>query len=179
MLYGASQRLAPFVETLARFRPSFPVQAVASTIRGPVGNSAVQPGEVRAADWVLSRSIGTARVGGAFADVGHSTSLAFLREQMAARLTHYRVEELDAAAIRQTAPRRFTQEISRLVFEVGMSAGEPIAGLYYRSKWGDELENWAVFETAAITRVDRWPPPSIDTWHGANRGTTDRPPTCW
>ena len=105
----------------------------------------------------LAVRFGAARVGGAFADLGHSTSLAFLREEMAARLTHYRIEELDAAAIRQTAPRRFTQEISRLVFEAGMSAGEPIAGLYYRSKWGDELENWAVFETAAVTRLDSGP----------------------
>lgn len=82
-----------------------------------------------------------------FADVGHSTFVAYLRRAMAARLVHFGLGDLDAGELRQRAPRAFTQEISRHIFECGrVPGGEAVVGIRYRSRLGDDLVNWALFE---------------------------------
>ncbi len=47
--------------------------------------------------------------------------------------------------LQQTAPRNVTQLASRIVFNDGF------AGIYYRSKYGHDVENWAVFEPFQIS----------------------------
>ena len=44
---------------------------------------------------------------------------------MAGRLIHYGVGDLDAAAIRLSAPRRFTQEISNHTYKLSAADGAP------------------------------------------------------
>ena len=62
-------------------------------------------------------------------------------------------------------PRALTQEISRYVFVHARDAGgRPVAGLRYLSRLGDDLVNWAIFETE---------PPS-DTTERADRGHRPR-----
>ena len=109
--------------------------------------STVQRGVVPS-EWLVRRRIGTATAASLwFVDVAHSESLAHLRERLASRLVHYRLDDLDAGDLRRRAPRALTQEISRYVFEHGTApSGEPVAGIAYRSRLGDELTNWAVFE---------------------------------
>ena len=70
-----------------------------------------------------------------------------MHESLAARLVHYRIHELDAAAIRQSAPRKFTQEVSSYVYRQTDNDGNPLfVGIAYRSRFGDEFTNWAIFE---------------------------------
>ena len=73
------------------------------------------------------------------------SSVALLR----GRLVHHGITDLDAAAIRLTAPRAFTQEISRHVFDDSIDGARRWNGIAYLSKHGDDLENWAIFEPAA------------------------------
>ncbi|MGC2366494.1 MAG: hypothetical protein WA555_15905 [Candidatus Sulfotelmatobacter sp.] len=54
------------------------------------------------------------------------------------------LEEFDASVLQQTAPRILTQSVSRIVFNGGL------AGIYYRSKYGHDIENWALFEPFQI-----------------------------
>jgi hypothetical protein len=145
VLYACSQRLGAFIETLARFRPDPEVVAGLANIEG-ADDGALEPGQVPAS-WVEDRLIGTGKLDGAVAHIGHSRSLSYLRSTMASRLVHYGLVDLDAGVIRLTAPRRFTQEISRLVFEcTDATGGRGFAGIRYASRLGDEFENWAVFE---------------------------------
>jgi hypothetical protein len=66
---------------------------------------------------------------------------------MAGRLIHYGIPDLDAAAIRVSAPRRFTQEISNRVYKLSAPDGTPrFAGIEYQSRFGDDYQNWAIFE---------------------------------
>jgi len=67
--------------------------------------------------WLQGRRIGEATVPGSFVDIGDAGSLATLRTHLAARAIHYGLSEIDAATIRLDAPRRFTQEASRLIYE--------------------------------------------------------------
>lgn len=93
--------------------------------------------------WLDGRLVGEATVEGRFVDVGDSASLATLRAALAASAIHYGLDEIDAATIRLHAPRAFTHQISRYVYEQGS-----FAGISYRSRLGDDVLNWAVFESA-------------------------------
>jgi hypothetical protein len=66
---------------------------------------------------------------------------------MAARLIHYSVPDLDGAAIRLSAPRRFTQEISNHIYKLSTKEGDPrFAGIEYVSRFDDNYQNWAIFD---------------------------------
>jgi hypothetical protein len=154
VLYASSDRLGAFVEVLARFRPDPHVVRGLREIRGDDAR-ALAPGELDAS-WLERRRLGEALVRGRFADIGHSRSLARLRRDLAPRIRHHRLSDLDAAAIRLSAPRRFTQEVSRYVYEQTATAGRrAFDGIAYLSRLGDELRNWAIFEPAASREVIR------------------------
>ena len=77
-------------------------------------------------------------------------TLATLRLGAAAAAIRYGLDEIDASTIRLSAPRGFTQEISRLVY-AWQADGGPFAGIRCRSRLGDEFVNWAIFETTEGT----------------------------
>jgi hypothetical protein len=150
VLYACSQRIGAFIETLARYRTD---PLVAAELREidvePEDEDAfptIPPGVVPH-DWFATRRIGTASHPGPFADIGHSTSLAEVRVVFAGRLVHYGLDDLDGGDLRRRAPRAFTQEVSRYVFERGVAEdGKPLLGIRYLSRLGDDIENWAIFE---------------------------------
>jgi hypothetical protein len=150
VLYATSQRVGAFVETLARYRTDPAVVAEYEEIAIEPEDAdrypTIAPGVVPA-DWCSSRTIGTARHDGLFADIAHSSSLADLRVALASRLVHFGLDDLEAGDVRRRAPRAFTQEISRYVFERGVTEeGERLLGVRYLSRLGDDIENWAIFE---------------------------------
>lgn len=136
VLYACSQRAGAFLETLARFRPDLEVLAELDQIQGDD-----EPPPAMPRTWLDARLIGEATVEGSFVDVGDTTSLATLRTGLAARAIHHGLDEIDAATIRLRAPRAFTQQLSRYVYERGA-----FAGIRYRSRLGDDVLNWAIFE---------------------------------
>lgn len=146
VVYASSSRLGALVEVLARFRPDPHILAVLKEIEDEEGGAVQAPGELDIG-WLRGRCLGVARVEGDFVDVGHSTSLVRLREALAARILHYRLADLDGATVRLSAPRRFTQELSRYVYNCSTRQGQRrFAGIAYRSRLGDEFRNWAIFE---------------------------------
>jgi hypothetical protein len=146
VLYAASQRLAAYVETLAPFRPDLAVVMALADIDGEDDSTPV--GVVPRA-WLDTRLLGEAVLAGQFVDIGDARSLATLRAPLASRAIHYGIAEIDAAAIRRSAPRGFTQEVSRFVHEWQEDTG-PVAGIRYRSRYGDGLINWAIFESTTM-----------------------------
>ena len=150
VLYASSPRVGAFLETLARYRTDPALVAAFEEIVGDDEDGerypTIPPGVVPA-HWSASRRIGAARHDGPFADIGQSGSLAHLRAALAGRLVHYGLEDLDGGELRRRAPRAFTQEISRYVFERGVAEdGERLLGIRYLSRLGDDIENWAIFE---------------------------------
>lgn len=73
--------------------------------------------------------------------------------RLAARAIHYGLSEIDAATIRLDAPRRFTQEASRLIYEWPEDHGD-YTGICYRSRLGDQFVNWAIFEPPPNTELE-------------------------
>jgi hypothetical protein len=99
------------------------------------------------AAWLRAQLLGEATLVGEYAFIGHSQSLAFVRSTLGDRLAQYRLADLDAATIRLSTPRRFTQEVSRLIYETPTLSGGRFGGIRYGSRLGDELDNWAIFES--------------------------------
>jgi hypothetical protein len=56
-----------------------------------------------------------------------------------------RLEDLDVAILQQGKPRRLTQLSSLEIYKAGLN------GIYYRSRYGHDLENWALFEPFQIS----------------------------
>lgn len=147
--YASSQRLGAFLETLARFRPD--PHVIAATIAESEEDASYPSTAAGLVSerWIADRAISEATLAGDFVDIGHSTTLAYLRAVMAARLLHFDLDDVDAAAIRLHAPRAFTQEISSHLYNLADAGGSRrFDGIAYRSRLGDDLENWAIWEPA-------------------------------
>jgi hypothetical protein len=142
VLYASSQRLGCFLETLGRFRVDPKLLSELAEIEGdddycPLGQVPLE--------WVEKRMMGVAATGGEYADVCSSEWIGRLRIGLSGHLEKFGFHDLDASVLQMTAPRSLTQLVSRVVFSEGW------AGIYYRSKYGHDLENWALFEPFQIS----------------------------
>jgi len=141
VLYASSQRLGCFLETLGRFRVDAKLLAELAEIEGE--DDFCPLGEVPL-EWVEKRMMGVATASGEYADVCSSEWISRLRIAVARHLAKFELDDLDASALQMTAPRGLTQLVSRAVFSEGL------AGIHYRSKYGHDVENWALFEPFQI-----------------------------
>ena len=73
-------------------------------------------------------------------------SLATIRRELAASAMAAGLDDITAATVRLRAPRRFTKDVSRLVYEQADADGHPYAGIAYRSQFADDVMNCAFFE---------------------------------
>ncbi len=139
VLYASSQRLGCFLETLARFRPD---PKLAAELAAIAGDDDFRPLGSIPASWLTKRRIGTAVVSGDFADICSARWLGKLRTQLARYLPQLGLSgaEVDASLLQRSAPRRLTQLVSRIAFAAEFQ------GVFYRSKYGHDVENWALFE---------------------------------
>jgi RES domain len=145
VLYASSQRLGCFLETLGRFRVDPKLLAELAEVEGEDDYSPL--GEVPL-KWLEKRMMGVATASGEYVDICSSEWISRLRVALASHLVRFGTEDLDASVLQMTAPRGLTQLASRVVFSEG------IAGIYYRSKYGHDVENWALFEPFQIAVKD-------------------------
>jgi hypothetical protein len=145
VLYASSQRLGCFLETLARFRVDLKLLAELAEIEGE--DDYCPLGEVPL-EWIEKRMMGVATASGEYADICSSEWISRLRIVLAGCLEGLGLDDLDASVLQMTAPRNLTQLVSRVVFS------ERLAGIYYRSKYGHDVENWALFEPFQINVRD-------------------------
>jgi RES domain-containing protein len=137
VLYASSQRLACFVETLARFRPDLSLLAELEEIDG---SNDFFPLGVLPREWLSERVMGTAELNGLFADIYAVSWVSHLRRSLASEAMRLGVQDIDLSVLERAEPRRLTQLASRQVYVLNF------AGVFYRSRYGHSLENWAVFE---------------------------------
>jgi hypothetical protein len=137
VIYTSSQRLGCFLETLARFRPDLTLLADLAEIEG---EDDFTPLATVPASWLVARLIGTANIDGEYADVYASGWIALLRRELASTAVALGLSEIDAGALQAGQPRQLTQEASLIVFRHGLD------GIFYRSRYGHSIENWAIFE---------------------------------
>lgn len=66
--------------------------------------------------------------------------IGMLRQALAADCLALGISDLDAAVLHSSAPRALTQRASRVAFQSGFD------GIHYRSRYGHDVQNWALFE---------------------------------
>jgi hypothetical protein len=137
VIYTSSQRLGCFLETLARFRPDLSLLAEFAEIEG---EDDFTPLATVPASWLVERLIGTGHAEGHFADIYAPAWIALLRRELASTAVALGLFEIDAATLQAGRPRQLTQEASLIVFRRGLD------GIFYRSRYGHSIENWAIFE---------------------------------
>ena len=137
MLYASSQRLGCYLETLARFRVDLTLYAELSEIEGE--DDFTPLGHVPLA-WARPRMLGSAEHVGKYADLYGSDWIGLLRRDLAADCLALGIGELDASVLQGSTARALTQRAARLVFRNAFD------GIYCRSKYGHDIQNWALFE---------------------------------
>lgn len=142
VLYASSQRIACFMETLARFRPDLSLLAELNELDGendfaPIGTLSL--------DWLTERRMGTATANGEYADIYASGWSSHLRRTLAAKALSMGLTDIDVATLQAGVPRQLTQQASLEVYE------HKLNGIFYRSRYGHSLENWAIFEPFPLT----------------------------
>jgi hypothetical protein len=141
VLYASSQRLACFVETLARFRPDLSLLAELDAIEGE--DDFVALGTLPR-DWLTVRIMGGAQIDGVFADIYGIAWVSQLRRTLAGEALRLGMKEIDLSSLERAEPRRLTQLASRKAYLLSF------AGIFYRSRYGQTLENWAIFEPFSL-----------------------------
>jgi hypothetical protein len=116
--------------------------------------TAAQPGKLDRS-WLTNRRLGTGRLGEEYVDVGHPQTIAHLRPHFIERARELGLPDFDAAAIRMSAPRILTQEISRFLHGSALANGAPAAGIEFGSRHGDDQQLWAVFERDSDIGLNR------------------------
>lgn len=137
VIYTSSQRLGCFLETLGRFRPDLTLLDEFAEIAGE--NDFMPLGTVPGS-WLAGRMVGSAETNGEFADVYAAEWIALLRRELASTAVELGLSEIDAATLQGGRPRQLTQAASLVVFRNGYD------GIFYRSRYGHSIENWAIFE---------------------------------
>jgi hypothetical protein len=147
VLYASSRRLGCFIETLARFRVD--VSFVADLALMENGEDDFTAfGTVRKA-WIKGRCIGSANVEGEYADIYALAWVSHLRLALAGTAVKLGMEDIDLSSLERAEPRLLTQQAGRIAFELGC------AGVFYHSRDGHSIENWAIFED--WTMAERFP----------------------
>jgi hypothetical protein len=99
--------------------------------------------------WIKGRCIGTANVEGEHAEIYALGWVSHLRSPLAEIAVKLGMEDIDLSSLERAEPRPVD------------TAGRPerielrYAGVYYHSRYGHSIENWAIFEDWAIS--ERFP----------------------
>jgi hypothetical protein len=143
VLYTSSQRLGCFIETLARFRVDVSFVADLALIENGEDDFTAL-GTVRR-PWLKGRCIGSAKVEGEYADIYALGWVSHLRSALAGIAVKLGMEDIDLSSLELAEPRLLTQRACRIAFELGY------AGVFYHSRYGHLIENWAIFEDWAMS----------------------------
>jgi len=84
--------------------------------------------------------MGSARTRGAFADLYAVSWVSHLRRTLAAEALRLGVRDIDLSTLESAVPRRLTQLASLQAYQ------RNFPGIFYCSRYGHSLENWAIFE---------------------------------
>lgn len=143
VLYAASSPLACYLETLARYRrppESEQLLSALSAIKNAPDD--YTPPATVPASWLPTRSLGMAFLTKRrFANVYSSEWLAYIRRNLEPMFSVRRTDGQDFdLALLLSQRRALTRRIATLVYRLGYD------GIYYQSRHGTDLFNWALFE---------------------------------
>lgn len=146
-LYIGATRLACYLEVLAYARKSDELGVALDEIVDNDGGEwpTIAPGRVPRS-WMAARVTGSGVISGWFVVPGDTETMATLRTIFRAHAIRLGLADLDTAAIRDGRPRALTQAISQWINTLTDLDNDPVAGIQFDSRHGDNLALWALYE---------------------------------
>ena len=145
--YAGVGRFGAFVERLIRYRPSLDtLAAIAAQENGEAPD--IMPG--LPPDWFTENAIGAAAIDvpndNGIVDLvtGDGMAAAYAAVEAARRRAAFALHDYDASTLLSGTPRRFTQALSRIIYDMGF------AGIAYRSRFAPEEVCIALFESRHV-----------------------------
>lgn len=148
-IYCATQRVAAFGETIARYRPSLSLlKGLEEDVDDDEEPLNLESGVIPL-DWRLSRNVGKTLLDPnlRFVDIAAGETIQHLRPVCAEAAIQLGLEDVDLSAV--TSSRRLiTQVAARYIHEQVDENGHPLyAGIRYVSRLNRDWECWALFDT--------------------------------
>ena len=151
-LYTADSLRACFIELLARFRPAAAVLAGLAEIEnddGSVDDYKEAPDGTVGYSWLDDREYGSAMQSGRYCFITHSRTVAALQRDYPFERHGLTVAEVDTALLKDARDRGLTRSIARWLYDLrDDDRAELVEGVEFRSRHGDDMRVWAVFERA-------------------------------
>jgi hypothetical protein len=149
-LYTSESLLGCFLELLAQLRPNTVAFDELAQIDDDAGDAAEHPEPDRGGvglDWLGGRRFGSAQQRGTYAEVTHAESMGYLVEAGAFDALGIPPSRVDAALLKDPSDRRITRTVARFLFDQYDELRRPVVdGIAFRSRMGDDIRMWAVFE---------------------------------
>jgi hypothetical protein len=166
-LYTSASLLGCFLELLAKCRPDTMVQEGLDQIDDP-GDLAADDEEAPAGtvgyDWLDGRQFGCATQTGRYCFVTHSRTVAALDDARLFTARGIASRDVDVSVLKGADDRLLTRSIARWIYDLrDDDRAALVDGIEFRSRLGDEIRLWAVFERSP----DEVGPYSLITpkWH--------------
>ena len=155
-LYLADTLLGCYLEVLAPFRPDLGLAAALEGIEEDPDDAAnyptIVPGTL-STRWCRGRMAGAAHLAGWYANPSTSTSLPTIRAALGQLAATLGIPDIDAAAMKNTAPRQFTQHVAAWLYDQRTPAGGAIDGIRFTSRHGDDIGLRVIFERDSTTDI--------------------------
>jgi hypothetical protein len=149
-LYTSESLLGCFLEVLAPLRPNSVAFAELAEIEDDGAAVSLhadpEPGAV-GFSWLSDRLFGRGLQTGTYAEVTRAESIGFLQATGIFDRLGIPASRVDASLLKDPRSRKVTRTVARFLFDQYDEQRRPfVDGVAFRSRMGDELRMWAVFE---------------------------------
>lgn len=157
-LYSCESLLGCFLELLASLRPLDVAFDELDAIDDDADAVARYPDPERGAvgmEWLSGRLYGRGEQTGTYAEVTHSMAISYLVDAGVFDRLGIPAQAVDASLLKDAAKRDVTRSVARYLYDLivvparrgTVETSHPLVdGIAFRSRMGDELRMWAVFE---------------------------------
>lgn len=145
-VYAGDSLFACLIEVLAKYRVDAPLAAALDQIFEDPADTEEYPARPPAFvsyRWLEDRCASSATVHGSFCVVTATGTIAALRPRFAQLAHQLGVTDFDAAALKDSSPRDLTRSVASWLYQL---TDPTVDGIQFRSRHGDDLPLWAIFE---------------------------------
>lgn len=159
-LYTSDSLLGCFLELLAPLRPRDTVFLELDEIQDDAGDAGAFPDPARGAvgaSWLSGRVYARGEQTGTYAEITTAQGLAYLLDAGVFVAMGIPPVDVDVALLKDAHRREITRTIARHLFDLRNASDlQPtVDGVAFRSRMGDDIKLWAVFERTSALVSER------------------------
>jgi hypothetical protein len=152
-LYVGETLLACLLEVLAQFRPDPTTDTELDEIEDSAGELKDHPDAPSGTvgyHWIEERLAGNAELSGRYCLITHRESISAIQAGFPFARFKLTPFLLDASDLKDGDQRDLTRSVARWIFDLrDEQQNDLVDGIEFRSRFGDDLPMWAIFERAA------------------------------